>query len=260
MEPFLGIPEARFFAFLLVLLRTASLFAFAPVFSSPFIPTRVKAALVLGLSAGLTALGAAPPAPVPGTLGGMAALAAQEVLLGILIGFAARLVFAAVQFGGQIVGFQMGLGIVSVMDPQFETQVSVVSQLEFLLAMLLFVSAGGDRILLEAFARNLGALPPGQWWAQGSVVRVLVVLSGEVFRLGLALAAPVVAALVCAHIVLGVFARAVPQMNMLILGFPVQILVGFLVLGLSLSHWGRAVLRAFADMFQALDGLWGLLG
>ncbi|GAB4246468.1 flagellar biosynthetic protein FliR [Deferrisoma sp.] len=255
-----GLTDARFFAFLLVLLRTASLFSFAPVFSSPFVPVQVKAAAALGLSVGLTGLGLAPAVEVPATTLGIAALAGREVVVGILAGFVARLVFAAVQFGGQLVGFQMGLGIVSVMDPQFETQISVVSQLEFILALLLFLSVGGDGMLIEAFAANLRAVPPGDWWTSAAVVQALVTLTGEVFRLGLALAAPVVAAIFASHVILGVFARAVPQMNMLILGFPLQILVGFTVLGLSLGPWGRAFLRALQDAFRALEALgrvWG---
>ncbi len=256
----LGITEARFFAFLLVLLRMASLFAFAPVFSSPFVPTRVKAAAVLGLSASLVALGLPGEVAVPASPAALVGLAAQEVLLGLLIGFVARLVFAAVQFGGQLIGFQMGLGIVSVLDPQFETQISVVSQFQFILAVLLFLAVGGDGMLLEVFAHNLTAVPPGKALLGEPMVRALVHLTGEVFSLGLRISAPVVAALFASQVILGVFARSVPQMNMLILGFPLQILVGFTVMGLSVHHWGRTVLRALSETFEALRGLSALLG
>jgi flagellar biosynthesis protein FliR len=256
----LGITEARFFAFLLVLLRMASLFAFAPVFSSPFVPTRVKAAVVLGLSASLTALGVPGEVPVPGSLSHLAAFAAQEILLGAWIGFVAQLVFAAVQFGGQLIGFQMGLGIVSVLDPQSETQISVVSQFQLVLAVLLFLAVGGVGMLMETFARNLTSVPPGQPLLSGPVVRALIHLTGEVFSLGLKLSAPVVAALFASQVILGVFARSVPQMNMLILGFPLQILVGFTVMGVAVRHWGHTWLRALSETFEALHGLSSLLG
>ncbi|GAB4263561.1 MAG: flagellar biosynthetic protein FliR [Deferrisomatales bacterium] len=258
MELF-GITDARFFAFLLILFRMGSLFAFAPVYSSPFVPAQVKAAVALGLSVSLAALGFGGEVAVPASASAVALLAGQEVVLGFLSGFVARLVFVAVQFGGQLIGFQMGLGIVSVMDPQFETQISVVSQFQFLLAILLFLAVGGDRLLLEAFARNLQRLPPGQAVWTGPALEAVVRLSGEIFRVGLQVAAPVVVALFGAHVVLGVFARSVPQMNMLILGFPLQILVGFTVLGLSLPHWGRAVLRALAEGFDALRAIPTLL-
>lgn len=255
----LGVAEARLFAFVLVLFRVGSFFAFAPVYSTPFVPTQVKAALALGLAASLTALGVAGEVPVPSETSQVVLLVIQELLFGFTMGYVARLVFAAVQFGGQVAGFQMGLGIVSVMDPQFEEQISVVSQLEFILAILLFLAVGGDRMLVEVFARNIQVLPPGRLSFGEPAMTALVRLTGEIFRLGLMASAPVVAALFGTHVVLGVFARSVPQMNMLVLGFPLQILVGFTVLGLSLPHWGRFVLRALADTFEALARLPALL-
>ena len=87
-----------------------------------------------------------------------------------------------------------------------------------------------------------------------------VFLTAEVFRVGLQIAAPVIAAMFAANVVLGIFARSVPQMNMLILGFPLKIFVGFAVMGLSLDYVGRVILRAFSDTFEALAGVASLLG
>ncbi|MBI5017377.1 MAG: flagellar biosynthetic protein FliR [Deltaproteobacteria bacterium] len=255
----LGISQAKFFSFFLILLRLGGLFTFAPVYGTMMLPMRVKAAAVLGISVCLSVLGLGGPVPVPATTSGLAFFAVQEVLLGFLLGFATRLVFAAVEFGGQLVGLQMGLGIVSILDPQFETQVSILSQLQFLLATLLFLAVGGDRMLLEAFAANLDRIPPGHLALKGPVLGALVTLAGEIFRLGLQLSAPVVVALLATQVILGVFARSMPQMNMLILGFPLQILFGFGVLGFALPHWSRTLVRAFSEMFEALRGLAALL-
>lgn len=250
-----GISEARFFAFFLILVRLGSLFGFAPVFGTPFIPVRVKTAAVLGIALCLSALGVGGEVPPPGSLSVLAGLVVQELLLGFVLGLVTRLVFAAVEFGGQVVGLQMGLGIVSVLDPQFETQVSVVSQVQFILATLLFLSVGGDRMLIEAFAGNLTRMPPGRFIVAGPAIKTLLLLGGEVFSVGLRISAPVVVALLATHVILGVFTRSMPQMNMLILGFPLQILFGFVILGLSLSHWGAVMVRAFSDMFEALRGV-----
>ncbi len=248
----LGIAEARFFAFVLVLLRMGALFTFAPVFSTPFVPVQVKAAAALGLSLALTVLGVPGDVPVPGSPALVALLAAQELLLGFMLGYVARLAFVAVQFGGQVVGFDMGLGIVSVIDPQFETQISVVSQFQYMLAVLLFLAVGGERMLVEVFAGNLRQLPPGQLAVPGPALQVLVRVTGEVFRVGLQVAAPVIAALFASNVILGIFARSVPQMNMLILGFPLKIMVGFLVLGISLPRWASVVLEALSRVFEML--------
>lgn len=254
-----GITEAQFFTFLLVLLRVGSLFVFAPLYSSRFLPGTVKAAVVLGLSLCLTVLGVADPVPVPASAAVFALLVAQEFLLGMLLGFVADLIFVAAQFGGQVIGVDMGLGIVSVLDPQFESQVSIISQIQFILATLLFLSVGGDRMLIGAFAANFRQVAPGHLVLSGPGLGALVTLSGEIFRTGLRLAAPVMAALFATNVILGVFARSVPQMNMLILGFPLKILVGFVVLGLSLPYLARVFLHAFAETFQVLEGLPHLL-
>lgn len=256
----LGITEAQFFTFLLVLIRLGSLFAFAPIFGSGAIPGAVKSALVLGLTLALVALGVPGPVAVPAGLGQIFLLVVQEMLLGILMGYIAGLVFAAVALAGQSISMDMGLGIVSVMDPQFETQVSVISQVQTILATLLFLGVGGERLLVEVFATNLTRIPPGQLVFGGPLIEVLVFLTAEVFRVGLQIAAPVIAAMFAANVVLGIFARSVPQMNMLILGFPLKIFVGLTVMGLSLEYVGRVILRAFSDTFEALAGVASLLG
>jgi flagellar biosynthesis protein FliR len=110
-------------------------------------------------------------------------------------------------------------------------------------------------VLLEVFAHNLYQIPPGQLVLSGPALKALVRLSGEIFRVGLQASAPAVAALFAANVILGIFARSVPQMNMLILGFPLKILVGFTVLALSLPHWGRVVLRSLSEAFETLQTL-----
>lgn len=250
-----GVSEAQFFTFLLIFLRVGALFVFAPAYSTPFIPTMVRAALVLGLSLCLAVLGVAGEVPVPGSLSVFVAYVAQEILLGMLLGFVANLIFVAAQFGGQVVGVDMGLGIVSVLDPQFETQVSIMSQVQFVLAILLFLAVGGDRMLITSFAASFQKIAPGQLVLSGRATEVLITLTGSIFATGLRIAAPIIAALFATNVILGIFARSVPQMNMLILGFPLKILVGFLVLGLSLPYLARVVLQGIDGMFQVLDRL-----
>jgi flagellar biosynthetic protein FliR len=254
-----GISEARFFTFFLILLRVGSLFAFAPVFGMPLLPQRVKAAAALGLAASLSLLGVGGAVAVPSKLSELLLSVVQEIGIGLLLGFVSRLVFAAVEFGGQIIGLQMGLGIVSILDPQFETQVSIVSQVQFILATLLFLAVGGDRMLLEAFAVNVDRIPPGSPILAGPGLKAIVSLAGEIFRTGLQISAPVVVALLATQVILGVIARSVPQMNMLILGFPLQIFFGLGILALSLPGWSRAVVAGFSKMFEALHGFASLL-
>lgn len=251
----LGLDEIRLFAFFLVLARTGGFFAVAPLLSGPFIPLRVRGMLAVGLSASLVWLGFPARVPPPASASVVCALLAQEVLLGLAIGLVARLAFAAVEFGAQLAGLQMGLGISAVMDPRMEGDVSVLSPFFFALAGLLFVAMGGLGMLLEAFARNLTEVPPGRALAGAALAGGLVHLSGEVFTLGLRFAAPVVAAVFAAQVALGVLVRSVPPVNAMFLEFPLQVLVGLSALALSLPHWGPAVARALAGSLEILRDL-----
>lgn len=250
----LGLSEAKFFTFFLILLRVGSLFTFAPVFSLALVPVRIRAATALAIAASLSMLGVGAPATVPSHVSELLLTVVREIGVGLLLGFVARLFFAAIEFAGQIVGLQMGLGIVSILDPQFQTQVSVLSQIQLIVATLLFLAIGGDRMLLEAFAGNLDRIPPGQALLTGPALRALLALAAEIFKAGLQISAPVVVALLGSQVILGVLARSMPQMNMLILGFPLQIFIGLGILGLSLPGWSRAVLASFSRMFEALRG------
>jgi len=252
-----GIPETAFFAFMLILFRMAALFSFAPVFSSPSLPAVVKASIILSFSICLASSGVV--APIPPTFGMLFLAIAREILIGLLLGFAANLIFTAVQLGGQVIGMDMGLGIVSVMDPQFEAQVSIISQFQVMAAILIFLAVGGHLKLIEVFASNLNALPPGRIVLSGEVIESLVYLTSEIFTVGLKLAAPIVATLFAANVILGVFARSVPQMNMLILGFPLKIFTGFMLLGLSLPYVSTVLIRQFSITFEALNGLTALI-
>lgn len=254
----LGVAESAFFTFFMILLRVGALFSFAPVFSSPSLPAVVKSSMILAFSFCL-AMGVGISAPVPQTVGVLLAVSAREIMLGMLLGFTSNLIFVAVQLSGQLIGMDMGLGIVSVMDPQFEAQVSIISQFQVMAALIIFLSVGGHLKLIEVFASNLAAIPPGRLMVSGSVVESLISLTGEVFKVGLRLTAPIMAALFAANVVLGIFARSVPQMNMLILGFPLKILTGFTLLGLSLPYVSKVLIQQFSITFDALNGLSSLL-
>ncbi len=252
-----GISETVFFGFLMILLRMAALFSFAPVFSSPSLPTVVKSSIILSFSVCLASAGVS--APIPQTLALLLLMAAREILIGILLGFAANLIFAAIQLSGQIIGMDMGLGIVSVMDPQFEAQVSIISQFQVMAAILLFLAVGGHLKMVEVFSSNLAVLPPGRVIFSEQMLESLIYLTGEIFSVGLRLAAPIMATLFAVNVILGIFARSVPQMNMLILGFPLKIFTGFTLLGMSMPYVFKVLIKQFSTVFEALDGLSSLL-
>lgn len=220
----------RFEAFTLALFRMSGLFLAAPVLGSRDIPMPVKAGL-----AGLTALVVFPfvpwtPAGLPRDLGPYAAFAAAELAVGLTLGFAVSMFFSAFQLAGQHIGQQMGLGMADVIDPMSDTEVSVIGQFHFFLALLVWTAAGGHRWLLGAVASSFEAVPLGAFRPTPALVDLLVGGFGNLLALSFRIAAPALAALFLSTVALGFVSRAVPQMNVLMLSFPLQIGLGLGVL------------------------------
>lgn len=258
--PILGFSEGQFIAALLLFTRVASMFLFAPAWNSPILPRRVKAVTALAITATLVVSGASGVVAPPASLAVLILMVVREVGVGLVLGMIMEFLFAAVQFGGHIVGSEMGFGMAVIMDPQSGGQVSPIGRVYYYAALLFYLSVGGDRLLLEAFVGNLSRLPLGQLHFSGSILKALVVLSGEVYTLGFQLVAPVMVALFASSVILGIMARSVPQMNMLMLGFSLKIFVGLIFAGAMLTKWSEAFLVALSRSFEAIRGIGALLG
>jgi flagellar biosynthetic protein FliR len=154
----------------------------------------------------------------------------QQLVIGVAMGFSIQLVFSAVTTGGQIIAMQMGLGFASMVDPQNGTQVPVLSQLYLLLVTLLFLGFNGHLVMIEVVAESFTALPVA---ADGLTRNGLWLLAGwgsQMFAGALWLALPAVASLLVVNIAFGVMARAAPQLNIFAIGFPVALMMGFVVI------------------------------
>ncbi len=175
--------------------------------------------------------------------------AMRSLVVGALLGFTVNLVFTTVRFAGSVVGMQVGFAIVNAYDPMSNSQISVISQFYYLLAVLLFFVSGAHHLLVTAMFESCVAVPPfsgidpaaGAW----QVVREF----SSVFSLGLRIAAPVVLVLLLVSASMGVIVKTVPQINVLVVGFPVKIGVGIITLGLSLVFFKDVTL----GLYEALD-------
>lgn len=255
----LGVSDGQFVAALLLFTRVACMFLFAPVWNTPILPMRIKAVAALALTLSLVVSGAAGQIAPPANAFLLAAMVAREVCVGMLVGFVAQLVFAAVQLGGEVVGGEMGYSMAAMMDPQLGSTVSPVTRIYFYVALLFYLAVGGDRLFIEAMVGNLSRLPLGDIRITGTLIQALVALTGEVYTLGIQLVAPVMVAMLCTGVLLGILARSVPQMNMLMLGYSLKIIVGLVVMGLMLPKWADTFLAALARSFEAVRGLGPLI-
>ncbi len=252
----LSLPQVQ--AVVLIFIRISAILVSAPLFGSKNVPVQMKAGLSCALTiAVLPVIGfrevylTGVPSLVSAMLG--------EILIGIIIGFTARLIFAAVQLAGQLVGFQMGFGIVNVMDPQTSTQVAIIAQFQNIITLLVFLALDAHYWFILSIAKSFELIPPLGFCFTDSLMEALVRLSCDMFVVAAKLAAPIIAALLFTSMALGLIARTVPQMNIFIVGFPLKIAIGLLGVGFSLPLLSYMLRNIFQKMGEDIMVLMKLM-
>lgn len=247
MDPNLVSTET-FQLFLICLARIAALIGSMPVFSGAQTPMRIKAGLALVFTLVVFPV-VSPLLPhlsfEPFTLG---VLLAKEAMLGVMVGFVARLIFTAVEFGGVVIGYQMGFAAANVFDPQNQRQISLISQFQNVFAILIFLAVDGHHFLLRATVESFRMLPPGSENLSGEAIPYLMELTSGMFVFAVKLSAPILAVLLLSALAMGVMARVFPQLNVFMLSYPINIGVSFVVMGLTLNLVAMLLEREFSNM------------
>lgn len=257
--------QAQLFA--LLTCRSLGLCVTAPIFANRFVPVAVR----LGLAAGVTAIvwpllvtgsGRLEPAPWAQAVGAgeagpalVIALGVSELLLGMVLGFVAALLFAAVQLAGELVDTDMGFAIARTVDPLSGVQLPLVGNLKYIFALLIFLSVDGHHLLLQAVRDSYLVIPLGGVVVGEAAVAHLVRMGGALFLTALAIAAPAVGALFLTSLALGVMARSVPQMNVFVVGLPLRILVGIFLLIVGLPAFAGALQGLMAGLYDDLAAM-----
>lgn len=222
---------------MLVIFRIGGLMIYGPVFGAPVIPARVKVflALLVGLAAYplLSAGCLAGPAPAL-DLWSLAPLVAMELLIGLLVGYAASIPLVAVQTGGLLMGQQMGLGFARFYNPGIDDEADIVGQMLFFMALAGFLLIGGHEAMMAAILRSFQYIPLGGFAVDADILSLLAGMLLAAFELALRVAAPVLALVFLESLAMGYMAKTVPQLNILSLGFPIRILAGFAMIMLAL--------------------------
>lgn len=159
-----------------------------------------------------------------------------ELGVGLLIGFAATLLFTAVQFGGQLIDQELGLSLANVIDPISNEQISVVGQFKLFLATIVYLMIDGHHFLLKAISKSFSVVPLlGIKLTDAAAVQITDTMIQDMFEIAVTIAAPAMVTLFLITIAMAFMARTVPEMNIFIIGFSVRLLVGFLVLVFGVS-------------------------
>ena len=246
--------DAWLAAFMFPLARVLGLLSAAPIFSNAALPERIK--LVTGLFVTLAIVPALPPMPViaAGSWVGLA-IFAQQILIGVMLGFSLRIAFAAVDVAGQLIGLQMGLSFAIFYDPLNASQSPVVGELFGLLAMLIFLALNGHLLMLALLAQSFTLLPVSIAALPAASYSSLLAWAATMFTAGVLLSLPLIAALLVANIAMGVLSRVAPQLNLFAVGFPVTIVAGFVVILISLPYFGTALEHLFEQGFAAMTAI-----
>ncbi len=224
---------ARLILFLLIFARVTSMLVVAPLYSYQTVPVAFKAGLGGFLALVLTPVLAGQTTVPEAALPVLALAVLREIAAGLVMGFAASLLFAGVRAAGEIIAFDIGFSAANVFDPENGTQNPVLGEALYLFSMLIFLSLNGHHFVLEALRMSYDAVPAGGADMGGPVVPGLVAMAGMLFVVAVKVAAPVIVALFLSNVALAILSRVMPQMNIFTVSFPLKIGVGLLAVAVS---------------------------
>lgn len=237
--------------FLLVFVRLTSFIAAAPLFSNPSLPPWSKIGLGMFLAAALT-----PFAGHPSLVGvdgiTFALLVAGEVLMGLALGITANIIFHTVMVAGQLMDVSMGFAMSSLFDPASQVQSTLMGRFLNLVALMMLLAMDGHHSLILALGASFDLVPVTGVHFEGGTVQELVSIFSGMFLLAFKLAAPILAVVFVSEVSLGLVARTVPQLNVFMMGFPLKIGLGVLVMALIMPMMAAVFSNILSQMERDL--------
>lgn len=242
--------------FLWPLSRVTGMMLSAPVLSSRVIPKRVRLMLTLALTWSVLPL--LPAMPVVEPLGPDGLLVtAQQLLIGVSMGFILRIVFSALELGGQVIAMQVGLSFASLADPQSGGQSPLLSQLYNLLGTLIFLALNGHLLLMQMLMDSFHALPVAPSGADRDWLWVVVVWGSRMFSGAVLVALPAIVSLLVVNLAFGVMVRAAPQLNIFAVGIPITLVLGLMIILYSLPTLLYQMEQLLSESFARIGQLAG---
>jgi flagellar biosynthesis protein FliR len=255
--------EFQLLLFFASLVRISCLLVVMPIFGDNVIPPTVKILFSFSLALILFPMVQAQPSMLAAnafdsTIGIMI-IVCKEAIVGLIVGFVAKMFFEALAFGFSYMGMQMGFNMATSYDPHHESTTPVISQFVLILSTLIFLSLDSHHLLLKAVAETFRVVPVGMGMASRAVVGYIMSVAVDVFWIAVKLSAPMAAVIFLLNVSFGIVAKAVPQINVMVVSFAVNILIGLLVLLLTMPVLGVNLADIFQEMFVRVFGVMGYL-
>ena len=232
------------------LTRILGLVAAAPLFGHASVPNQVKVLLGVLLALIIAPTVPAVPAVDPMSWAGLLILV-QELLTGLAMGFAMRLVFAAIEYAGELASNVMGFSFASFFDPTTQGRSAAISQFLSMVATMAFLAVNAHLVLLAALSESFTSLPISSSPISLAAPLELARLGSRIFSAGLQLSLPIIAALLITNVALGILTRAAPQLNIFGIGFPITLGVGMLTLSVALPYLNTPIQNLFNEGIEA---------
>lgn len=233
--------------FLLLIMRFSGVIAFFPFFDSRLIPMSLKGAMIFFLA--LLFFPLLPPFDTSIGLFGFIFAGLSEILMGFLAAFFLQIIFNAIAYAGELLGFSIGMSVSSVYDPVSGAQNLIIAQLLSLLCLLVFLSLDFHHMVFSLIANSLQATPLGGFALSSNMTSFVIKAFSNLFIIGFCVAFPVVGVILLSEIIFGMITRTHPQFNLLVIGLPLKVLIAFIVLIITLPavvyHFKNELLSAF---------------
>ena len=244
----------QFQSFVLIMMRVAPILFMMPLLNSSALPNILKVSLTLAVSLLLLPLVKIDVRYFPSDPYHFGLFMMAELMIGFILGLSVKLIFAGVQLAGEFAGYQMGMAMANLLDPQSGMDTTVIAQFYYFLALLIFLSIDGHHWFIRALFQSFSVLSPGEVHLKPGLYLHLIDLSGKMFIIAIKMVAPIMAVLVFTQIALGMLAKLVPQMNVLITSFPLTICLGLIFLGLSIEWLLPYLKNLFEETSRGLVG------
>jgi flagellar biosynthetic protein FliR len=247
----------KFLVFTLVLTRVSGLMFTAPLYGTKEVPSQVRVLLSLVVALLIMPSQWHATMPYPGNTLNYLAIVAGELVVGVCMGLAVQFLFRGLELAGELVAYSGGLMMAEALDPSQDTNEPLFSRFLYLLALAIFLSVGGHRMVMAGLLDTFQVIPPGLAVFTQSITEAFVTLVAQSFALAIRAAAPAIVSLLLASLVMGLIGRTVPQLNVMNLGFALNSLLTFGVLALTLGSalWAfhGQVESALSTVFEALN-------
>ena len=225
----------QFRTFMLVLIRLSLILYMFPIFSSNVFPRQLKVSFALVSTLLFYNVVEIDLSRFPMSIPATGLLILAEFMVGLTLGICLRIFLGSVQLAGQIIGFQMGFAMINILDPQTGANVSIMDQIGYWVCVVVFLVLNGHHIIFSALIDSFALVPIGFFSMHEAVLAKMLELVAHLFLLAVKIGAPVITSLAFVSVGFGLMAKFSPQMNVMIVAFPLKIVAGLLLFGLTLE-------------------------